>query len=187
MREGIVKLVTGAVFALASLVILPQSAAAAGPVSAVPRLDLSRYMGQWYVVARIPTKKEKRCLSDNLVLYALGEKPRTFQMGTFCTVKGGNPDDLNTTGKMDKLGTGKLKLSHLVLFSTKYWVLATGPDYEWALVGTPNHKALWVLSRTAALSPEIYAGIGGTATAEGFDVAKLVPVSRTVKVSESPK
>lgn len=168
---------------LLSVLLAGAPVAAAQSVSAVPRLDLQKYVGVWYVVSRIPTKAEKRCLSDNMVLYALGDKARTFQMGTFCTVKGGNPDDLNKTGKMDKKGDGRLKLPYLVFFSKKYWVLAKGPDYDWALVGSPNHKTLWVLSKTAALSPDRTAEVMKTASAEGFDTSKLQPVSRTMNDS----
>ncbi|MGI4829948.1 MAG: lipocalin family protein [Janthinobacterium lividum] len=182
MKQGIRRVVTQGALLAAALLSGAQTAAAQS-VRAVPKLDLNQYVGVWYVVSRIPTKAEKRCLSDNMVLYALGDKARTFQMGTFCTVKGGNPDDLDATGKMDKNGTGKLKLSHLVFFSRKYWVLATGPAFDWALVGSPNHKTLWVLSKTASLSPDVNAEIQKTVSAEGFDPGKLRPVSRTMNGS----
>lgn len=183
MRGKIVDCVAVAGLVL-GLLCLP-SHAMAQRAAAVPRLDLHRYMGQWYVISRIPTKAEKRCLSDNLVLYAIGERPRSFQMGTFCTVKGGNPDDLNASGTMDKRGTGALKLSHLVLFSRKYWVLATGADYDWALVGSPNHKTLWVLSRAVTLSPESRAEIEKAASAQGFNPGRLIPVVRTVSEAQT--
>jgi lipocalin len=56
-------------------------------------------------------------------------------------------------------------------------VLATGPNYEWALVGSPNHKTLWVLSRTATLPAETYQQIVSQAAAQGFKTAKLLTVT----------
>lgn len=148
--------------------------AAGQGVSAIPKLDLNRYMGAWYEVARYPNKKEKHCVSDSMVLYAPGDKSNRFSVVISCQMKGGNPDAWNANGKMDKNGDGRLTVSSLWPFSAKDWVLAVGPEYEWALVGSPNHKSLWVLSRTAVMQPEVLAEIEGKAKAEGFDTGKLV-------------
>ncbi len=83
------------------------------------------------------------------------------------------------SGKVaDTLGDGKLKVSYLWPFSQKYWVLAVGPEYTWALVGNPNHKELWVLSRTETMNPEMLEEIKSKAAAEGFEGAKLIQVVR---------
>ena len=92
-------------------VLLPALCLAARPLhaqsaTAVPKLDLDKLTGTWYQVARLPTRAEKKCLADGTVLYALNDKPRTFQVATFCTVKGGDKDDLGNSGQQDKLGTG---------------------------------------------------------------------------------
>ena len=148
-------------------------------VTAVPQLDLNRYMGAWYMEARLPDKREKECIGGALVLYAVAEKAGRFQMVTSCQTKGNNVDAHNASGKVaDKLGDGKLKISYLWPFSQKYWVLAVGPEYEWALVGNPNHKELWVLSRTEAMKPEVLAEVEGRAAGEGFDRSKFVRVMR---------
>ncbi len=154
--------------------LLPAMGVARGQsVSAVPKLDLNRYVGVWYEIARLPVKAEKKCADNGMVLYALGDKAGTFQLGTSCQLKNGSAQDLNQTGKLDKNCDGELKLSYFYFFSKKYWVLALGPTYDWALVGTPNHKSLWVLSRTAVLAPEVLTEIEAKATAEGYPTAKL--------------
>ena len=146
-------------------------------VSAVPKLDLNQYMGTWYEIARLPTKAEKKCVSDVLVLYALGDKPNSFQMGTSCHLKNGASDVRDADGKRyKKSDDGRLKLTRLVLFSTKYWVLDLAPDGSWALVGSPNHKQLWILSRTAVLSPEVLTALEAKASAQGFKTGKLITV-----------
>jgi apolipoprotein D and lipocalin family protein len=153
--------------------------AAGQSVSAVPKLDMNKLMGSWYEVARLPDKLEKHCVSEGMVLYALGDKPNRFQMVTSCAMKDGIPNAWNASGKAaNKRGDGQMKVTYVWPFSAKYWVLATGPEFEWVLVGSPNHKALWVLSRTAAMKPEVLAEIQGKAAAEGFNMAKLMMVSQ---------
>ena len=115
-------------------------------------------------------------MSDVTVLYALADRKRGFQIGTFCQLKDGTPDEYDNTGEGDKLGTGKLKLSRLVLLSSPYWVLAAAPNFDWILIGSPNHKSLWIVSRTATLAPETLNEIKARATAEGFDLTRLITV-----------
>jgi apolipoprotein D and lipocalin family protein len=69
---------------------------------------------------------------------------------------------------------GRLKVMKLWPFTTKYWVLALGPDYGWSLVGSPNHKSLWIYSKSPTLAPDVLAQIEAQAAAEGYPVAKLV-------------
>ena len=151
--------------------------ASAQTVTAVPTFDLNKYMGVWYEIARLPDKKEKRCLSDAIVLYTLADKRNHFQMVTSCQIKAANSDAWNATGVVDKAGDGKLKITYIRPFSAKYWMLAEGPGSEWALVGSPNHKTLWILSRARSLQPEVLAEIKSKAAAQGFDLAKLITVA----------
>lgn len=159
---------------LGALLLVTAGSAAGQTVTAVPKLDLNRYMGSWYEIARLPNKAERRCVRDVHVLYALADNKKNFQIGTSCQLQSGIPDDTRGTGKMDKAGDGKLKLRRLWPFTSPYWVLAVGPAYEWALVGIPNHKSLWILSRTPSLDAAVLAQIKATATAQGFDLAKLI-------------
>lgn len=151
-------------------------AAAGQSASAVPKLDLNRYMGVWYEMARTPNKMEKKCKENDTILYALGTKDRSFQMGIFCKIKPDVAIEWDANGKIDKNGDGRLKVTHLWPFRKKYWVVATGHQYEWALLGTPNRKTLWVLSRTAQMRPAELSQIEANAAAAGFDTAKLITV-----------
>jgi apolipoprotein D and lipocalin family protein len=147
-------------------------------VTPVPKLNLNQYMGTWFEIERYPNKTEKPCVSDAMVLYALGDKQNSFQLVASCKIKDDNTDSWDSQGKLDRQSDGKLQVTHFLIFSTKYWVLATGPAYEWALVGSPNHKSLWILSRTIALKPEVLAEIKARAAAEGFDTSKLKPMQQ---------
>ncbi len=157
--------------------LLGPAPARAQRATALPALDLNKLTGTWYQIAKLPVKSEKNCLSDGTVLYALSDKRDTFQMGTFCTIKGGDQNDITNSGKMDKARDGKLRIRRLVFLSRPYWVLATDTQLNWALVGTPNHKNLWMLARQPTLAPALYRQLEGTASAQGFPVGKLVLVA----------
>jgi apolipoprotein D and lipocalin family protein len=147
-------------------------------VTAVAALDLNRFTGTWFEVARLPDKAEKKCVANAIVLYALADKKQRFQVVSSCQVKDGTKDVRNQNGKMDKLGDGRLKVSTIWPFSTKQWVLAVDPANQWALVGSPNHKTLWVLSRSETLDPVVLTPVEAKAAAEGFNVGKMVTVKQ---------
>ena len=143
-------------------------------VTAVPTLDLNRFSGVWYEVARFPDKREKRCAGNIQMLFALGDKPNHVQLVYSCKTKAGYTDATNVDGKtQNKSGDGKLKLGFWP-FTRKYWVLATDPDYQWSLVGSPNHKNLWIYSRKPGLTPQVMAEVRSKAVAEGFAPDRLV-------------
>jgi apolipoprotein D and lipocalin family protein len=153
-------------------------------VTAVPKLDESTLIGVWYQVAHIPTKREtKRCKSDMLEVIALGDKHQLLVVDS-CTAPKGYPDATNRTYKRDKAMDGKLKAGIIFPFTTRYWVLAEaalpapGTQPDWFLAGTPNHKSLWIYSRTPTLPPGILMQIEAQASAQDFPVSKLVPVTQ---------
>jgi apolipoprotein D and lipocalin family protein len=163
---------------LLSALIAAATPAAAESASAVPRLDPNQILGTYYEIARYPIKREKQCLGKELVLYALGDKKRSIQIVTSCQVKADNSLGWNSSGRLSKAGDGKIKLAWIWPFTTKYWILELAPDASWALVGSPNHKSLWILSRAPALSQETLAHIESTASAQGFNTTKLIQIKQ---------
>ncbi|RXH56423.1 lipocalin family protein [Granulicella sibirica] len=149
-------------------------------VTAVPMLDLTKFTGNWYEIARLQTKRDKVCDHDSVVLVALGDKKDSLQFVIACQTKKGFTQVRNESGKpAEKTGSGKLKVTTLWPFSRKYWVLAVDPNYDWALVGSPNHKELWVLARAGTMDTGLLANIEGKALAEGFNTAKLIATPQT--------
>ena len=175
MPEPPLKLAAVAATLLASFLALPLPAAAQA-ATPVPKLDPNRLIGSYYEIARYPIRRERQCLSNEMVLYALGDKRNSFQVVTACEVKEDYTNYWDSNGRFDNSADGKLKLTWLWPFAVKYWVLAIAPDYSWALVGNPNHKSLWILSHTPTLRPEVLAGIQSQAAAQGFNTAKLIPI-----------
>ena len=159
-----------------ALCVFGTQAAAGQRVTPVPKLDLNRFVGVWYVMARYPDKMEKQCTRNDTILFALGTKANTFQMGIFCHIKADISSEWDAHGKMDKMGDGDLKVTHIWPFRKTYTVMALGPQYEWALLGTSNHKMLWILSRAVVLTPDVLTQIEGIASSQGYDTSKLIQV-----------
>jgi apolipoprotein D and lipocalin family protein len=168
---------TGAALLLA-LFLAASPHAPAQSASAVPQLDPNRLIGTYYEIARYPVRREKLCLSNEMVLYALGDKQNTLQIVTACQLKQDSTTYWNNQGKFSKTADGKISLSALWPFTTKYWVLAIAPDYSWALVGYPNHKALWILSHTPTVPADVLSAIQADAVAQGFDTSKLIRITQ---------
>jgi apolipoprotein D and lipocalin family protein len=167
-----------------SIAVLALCAGAAASVAqtptAIPQLDQKRFEIPWYEIARYPDRDEKKCVSDATVLFAEGDKTFHMQIVSACTLKDGAFQVRNRNARaVGKSWNGRLQVTSwpIFLFAHKYLVLAVDPDYTWALVGTPNRKELWVLSKTPTMNPEVLSQIESTATANGFDAGKLATVN----------
>lgn len=167
-----------ATIAALALVLAASPCAVAQSASPVPALDPNRLCGSYYTIARYPIRRQKHCRGNEVVLYALGDKPNSFQIVTACQQSEDNYDSWNGKGKFAPNADGRLKLAWFWPFTIRYWVLALAPDYSWALVGYPDHHSLWILSRTATLAPDVLQSIQAQAAAQGFDTAKLVHIDQ---------
>ncbi len=143
--------------------------------STVRSLDLERYLGSWYEIARFDHCFE-RGLTHAKASYALNPD------GTIAVTNTGIKN-----GKM-KTSTGKAKLTDRVgllrvsffgPFYSDYRVLMVSDDYSYALVGSGNRKYLWILSRTPVLSEEVKDQILGVAAIRGYDTSKLIWVDQS--------
>ena len=156
------------------------SVAIAQSTSALPSVDLNRFSGSWYEIARLPNKREKGCLADVVDLIALADKVDRLLLVTSCEAKNDYTDVANADIRTEKgSGGGKLKVIYLWPFSEKEWILALGPNYEWVLLGSPNHKALKVLSRTRTLSTEVLSDLKQKAASEGYATGKMTMTLQT--------
>lgn len=149
-------------------------------VRAVAELDLDRYLGTWFEICRLPLKYEDAKATDITANYALNEDG-TVRIENRLLDEDGKPERAIGQAQAVDGSKAKLKVSFLPEYLrwipfTKgdYWVLAITPDYESALVGTPDHHHLWVLSRTPHSHPETVQGMLATATAMGFDLSRLI-------------
>ena len=162
-----------------ALLLLTLAGCAGGEstVRTVPAVDLTRYAGTWYEVARYPNRFEDGSRLDCTDVTAEYTLRPDGQVGVInrCrnAVDGEQKDARGTAYAVAGAGNGKLRVSFFWPFYGDYWVLGLAPDYSWAVVGDPAREYLWVLSRSATLPAEAFAAAMESAKAQGFDVARL--------------
>lgn len=149
-------------------------------VTSVSSLDLDRYLGTWFEICRLPLKWEDAAASDISATYTLLPDGQ-IGVENRCLDADGKPDRSIGVAVSQDASDAKLKVSFLPEYLrwipfTKgdYWVLAIAPDYSVALVGTPDHQHLWLLSRSPALSTTIVENYLAIARTQGFNLDALI-------------
>jgi apolipoprotein D and lipocalin family protein len=126
------------------------------PVTPVREVNLERYVGVWYEIAKIPNRFQKHCVRGTTAEYTLREDGRISVVNQ-CFTKDGSLDDAKGIAKViDTTSNAKLKVSFVSFLGWRpfwgdYWVIGIDKGYEWAIVGTPDRKYGWILARTPTL------------------------------------
>jgi len=144
----------------------------------VPSVDLSRYVGQWYEIARLPNRFQKKCADSVTANYTL-RSDQSIQVVNRCRKASG--EFTTATGKakiVDKKTNAKLKVTFFWPFYGKYWILDLGPNYEYAVVGEPGRDYLWILSRTPQINEALYQQLLAKMQARGFDTTRMIRTSQ---------
>ncbi len=138
----------------------------------VPKVDLSRYMGTWYEIARYPNNFQQEC-RESTATYTLREDGRVAVVNR-CSTNSGNKEARGTAKVVDHTTNAKLKVSFFWPFYGDYWILNLGDDYDYAVVGTPDRKYLWILSRTPEMEATLYETLLAKIQAQGFEPGRLL-------------
>jgi len=153
------------------------------PLDLVPALDLQRYLGRWYEVARYQHGFEKTLVGATAE-YALRDdgKVSVLNSGFKKTLEGKYTDVKAVAWRPNDAVPGALKVKFFGLFTSDYLVFGLDDvDYQWALVGDNNRKYLWFLSRTPKVAPELLEKMKGVAEAQGYDLSKLYIVPQKAR------
>ena len=148
----------------------------AGPVgnAAVPQpaksVELDRYLGRWYELARYeaPFQKDCEAVTADYSLNADG----SIKVVNSCRQDSVDGKLRSSTGKakiVDTATSAKLKVSFFGPFYGNYWVLDRADDYSWAIVGEPSGRYLWLLSRDPKPSDAASQTIYNRAKQLGYD------------------
>jgi apolipoprotein D and lipocalin family protein len=165
------------------LVPVPQSA----EVRAVDSVDLDRYSGTWYEIARYPNRFQKSCSSDVTATYTVQGDGR-IEVLNRCRKADDSFDSATGTARLaDQSGPrSKLKvrfapgfLSFLPFVWADYWIIDLAEDYSSAVVGTPDHKYLWILSRTPRMEDTVFESICRRIQQMGYEPEKLVRTAQS--------
>jgi len=156
--------------------VLPAVAGAAAPqaLETVPHVELARYLGTWYEIASYPQRFQKGCtgttatytLRADGTIEVLNRCARDSLTGRVTVARG-------RAKVVDKNSNARLKVSFFWPFWGDYWIIDLGRDYEYAVVGHPSRKYLWILSRAPALAPRVYEGILERLRKQGYDTTRL--------------
>jgi apolipoprotein D and lipocalin family protein len=154
-------------FALATVAlagVLPAGVSASNnedehPVTTVSHVDLERYVGLWYEIAKIPNRFQKQCTRGTTAEYTLEEDGRITVVNR-CFKEDGSLDEAKGVAKVDDTtSNARLRVSFVSFagwrpFWGDYWVIGLDEDYQWAIIGTPNRKYGWVLARNPELDED---------------------------------
>jgi apolipoprotein D and lipocalin family protein len=145
------------------------------PVTVVPKVDLARYAGKWYEIAKYPNRFQRGCAGATAE-YTLAPDGKSVKVVNRCLEGGPDGKERSVRGKarvVDRETNAKLSVTFFWPFSGDYWILALGPAYEYAVVGTPDRKYLWFLARTPTVDDGLYARLVEEARRQGFDPARI--------------
>lgn len=144
----------------------------------VDHVDLNRYAGKWYELARMPNRFEAKCDRDVTAEYTLDGD--TVRVVNSCVKATGETTVSKGRAKVvDKATGAKLKVTFFWPFYGNYWVLGLDPEYRWAVVGTPDRKYLWVLSRAPSLPSSEMESILKLVEERGYKRTDAVPTQQT--------
>jgi apolipoprotein D and lipocalin family protein len=158
----------------------------------VDHVDLKRYQGTWYELARLPMFFQRNCAQSE-ALYTLKADGNIAVTNRCRTIEGKWNEATGTASPQVQGKTDKLWVvfdnwfSNLFPGLTKgeYWVLYVSSDYKVALVGSPNRKFLWLLSRTTHVPQSVRNDLLMKAQQQGYDTTKLIWRVADSKVGKS--
>jgi len=167
------------------MLLLSMAAVADEPLPVVPQVDLQRYAGRWYEVARLPNRFERECVRDITATYRvlLGSR---IDVVNQCIKADGSRISANGLARSSDGSTSRLEVrfapAWLGVFPFvwgDYWIIALDPDYQWSLVGAPNRDYLWILARKPTLEASQVQRLLEKAKALNFDTSSIVSPDHT--------
>jgi apolipoprotein D and lipocalin family protein len=153
----------------------------------VPSVDLERYCGVWYEIARLPNWFQESCRGDVTATYTLLEDGE-IKVVNRCRDEEGEMKEAEGRARRasDDEPNTKLKvrfapafLSFLPFVWGDYWIIDLASDYSFAVVGEPNRKYLWVLARTPKLDDVTMQAILERVKEKGYDLSNLIMTRHT--------
>jgi apolipoprotein D and lipocalin family protein len=128
------------------------------PLETVPFVDVSRYLGTWYQIARNPLFFEQGCVCSRQVLSG-PNKAGQVDVYNSCNIN--SPDGIlreirGTATNEDSTSNAKFKVDFNLPNKGDYWIIGLEENYQFAVVSDPSRKSLYILSKTPTLDPALY-------------------------------
>jgi apolipoprotein D and lipocalin family protein len=155
--------------------VAAQPAADRRPLQTVPSMDLQRYAGTWYEIARLPNRFQRTCTGSVKATYTLREDGKIGVLNE-CREASGKLKSARGTARIASSSgpNTKLKVTFFWPFSGDYWVIDLDPEYQWAVVGEPGRRYFWILSRAAQMERPVLDQILERAQAQSYELGRLI-------------
>ncbi|HEY0875543.1 MAG TPA: lipocalin family protein [Vicinamibacterales bacterium] len=158
------------------------------PLRVAPDVDLERYTGKWFEIARLPNEFQDECASDVSAVYALRSDGRIDVTNRCLEPDGSVKEAKGVARRVDGQPPSILEvrfapgwLSFLPNVWGDYQIIQLDPEYRHVLVGSPDRKYLWILARTPQLDESVYQSLLDAANAQGFDTSTMMRTKHTEK------
>ena len=156
------------------------------PVRTIPTLDVPRYMGTWYEIAKFPNWFQRKCVANTKAEYSIRPDGNLKVLNSCKTASGEVADAEGVAKQIGAKDSPKLLarfapawLSFLPMVWGDYWVIDLDSGYQVAAVSDPKREYLWVLSRTPQLNQKAYEELLQRLQEQQFDVRKLELTTQT--------
>jgi apolipoprotein D and lipocalin family protein len=150
-------------------------------LTTVDRVDLMRYIGRWFEIARYQNRFERDCDRDVTATYTRLENG-DIEVVNSCVQEDGKPKTSKGKAKIvDEETNAKLKVTFFWPFYGDYWIIDLDPQYRWVVIGEPRRKYLWILNRHPHMDAVLYGQITSRLAAKGYDASKLIGVKQTAR------
>jgi apolipoprotein D and lipocalin family protein len=145
------------------------------PLRTVARVEVERYLGVWYEIARYPHRFQDGC-ADSTATYT-GLPDGRIRVENACRdIREGGAERRATGVAWVAPGdpsNAKLLVQFFWPFRGEYWIIELDPDYRYAVVGHPSRDYLWILSRTPRMDEEVYRDLLRRIAAHGYDLTRI--------------
>jgi apolipoprotein D and lipocalin family protein len=157
-----------------------QTAAPPEPLQTIARLDVGRYLGTWYEIAKYPNRFQRQCVADTSALYRLRDDGQLDVINRCRQANGQVAEAVGRARQDGPADSPKLKvrfapawLSWLPMVWGNYWVIDLDAGYQLVAVSEPSRGYLWVLSRTPTVEAGTYQALLNRLREKGFDLTRL--------------
>jgi apolipoprotein D and lipocalin family protein len=162
----------------------PVNAQQVAPLQAISSLDLQKYKGRWFEVAKYPNRFQSMCAKATSAQYALQDGGVSV-LNTCTTDKNQVTQVMGEARPIGKVTNESLSPAQLeVAFAPKwirwlpavkgsYWVVAIDPNYRWSVVSEPKREFAWILARETKLTEADKQAVFAALRAAGLDEKRL--------------
>ena len=148
------------------------------PLNVVDKLDVDKYLGTWYEIARLPNSFEKN-LDRVSATYSLKDNGDIEVLNKGYIIGSSEFKDAKGVAWIpDPKESAKLKVRFFWPFAGKYWVIELDKDYKYAMVGDPSRDYLWILAREKSLDESVYQSLLKSAEEKGFNTKIIIKVNQ---------